>query len=457
MREALAALTTRGRAFLAAGAATALCSVLLGYDALLRVGILAASVPLLTALVVSKARYRLRADRSIAPGRIAVGETATVSLQLANQGRLPMGLMLLEDRVPYALGARPRFLVDHAARRWVGEVTYPVRSDTRGHYEVGPLSVRVSDPFGMIELIRTFTATTRLVVTPAVHALPSVGITSEWSGTGDRRPRAFATGSAEDVTVREYHLGDDLRRVHWRSTARTGELMVRREEQPWQSRATLLLDTRTQAHEGSGPGSSVEWAVTAAASMSVHLARAGFAVRLLTDHPDIEAATWHDHTLSPQAQAGPVLDQLAVLTPSTRLRLTEAAQAVTRSPGLLVAVLGRLQGIDVPDLCRALPPATRGLALLLDVAAWHSQPAQVRRGNQPRQPVRQHGSTAIHAATSAGVRQHAAMLAGAGWLVATASPRDPVPVAWQRLGAQLGGPIRPYAGLASTLDSGLAR
>ncbi len=423
MREALAALTTRGRAFLAAGVTTAVCAVLLGYDALLRVGILAAAIPLLTAIVVSKARYRLRADRSVSPHRIAVGETATVSLQLANQGRLPMGLMLLEDRVPYALGTRPRFLVDHAGRRWVREVTYPVRSDTRGHYEVGPLSVRVSDPFGMIELVRTFTATTRLVVTPAVQTLPHVGMTSEWSGTGDRRPRAFATGSAEDVTVREYRLGDDLRRVHWRSTARTGELMVRREEQPWQSRATVLLDTRVVAHEGSGPGSSLEWAVSAAASVSVHLARAGFAVRLLTDHPDVEASTWHDHTLSPQAQAGPVLDQLAVLVPSVQPRLTDATQAVTRQPGLLVALLGRLAPADVPDVCRSLPPGSRGLAILLDVEAWRGAPAS--------------GRSATPATDSVG--QHAVMLAAAGWLAVSAGPRDPVPAVWQRLGAQLGG------------------
>ena len=434
MREALAALTTRGRAFLAAGVTTAVCAVLLGYDALLRVGILAAAVPLLTAIVVSKARYRLRADRSVSPGRIAVGETSTVSLQLANQGRLPMGLMLLEDRVPYALGTRPRFLVDHAGRRWVREVTYPVRSDTRGHYEVGPLSVRVSDPFGMIELVRTFTATTRLVVTPAVHTLPHVGMTSEWSGTGDRRPRAFATGSAEDVTVREYRLGDDLRRVHWRSTARTGELMVRREEQPWQSRATVLLDTRVVAHEGSGPGSSLEWAVTAAASIAVHLARAGFAVRLLTDRRDVEASTWHDHTLSPQAQAGPVLDQLAVLTPSVQPRLTEATQAVTRQPGLLVALLGRLTAADVPDVCRSLPPGSRGLAVLLDVDAWKG-PAHS-------------GRVAPSAPALDGVGRHAAMLAGAGWLTVTAGPRDPVPAVWQRLGSQLGG-----AGIRSTTVS----
>ena len=425
MREALAALTTRGRAFLAAGAATAACAFVLGYDALLRVGVLAAAVPVLTAAIVSQARYRLRADRSITPGRVAVGETATVTLRLTNEGRMPTGLLLLEDRVPYALGTRPRFVIDHMGRRWTRELSYPVRSDGRGHFEIGPLSVRVSDPFGMIELVRRFTVTTRLVVTPTVHRLPALAATNEWLGTGDRRPRAFTAGSAEDVTVREYRRGDDLRRVHWRSTARTGELMVRREEQHWQSRGTVLLDGRQVAHAGHGPGSSLEWAVSAAASISVHLAAAGFSVRLITEHPDVEAAAWHDHTLSPNAQSGPVLDQLAALTPSHQVRLADAAQAVSRRPGLLVAVLGRLRPEDVPELSRALPAGGRGLALLLDGDSWRAADSSPQAG-EPAGPDQE-------------VVQHAALLRAAGWLVVVAGASDPVPRVWQRMGAALHG------------------
>ena len=434
MREALSALTTRGRAFLAAGAATALCAVLLGYDALLRVGILAAAVPLLTAVLVSRARYRLRSDRAVSPGRVAVGETATVTLRLANEGRMPTGLLLLEDRVPYALGTRPRFVIDHMGRRWSREVSYPARSDNRGHYVVGPLSIRVSDPFGMIELVRTFTGTTRLVVTPVVHRLPPLAATNEWSGTGDRRPRPFTVGSAEDVTVRQYQRGDDLRRVHWRSTAHTGELMVRREEQPWQSRATVLVDGRLVAHEGTGPGSSLEWAVSAAASVSAHLTRAGFTVRLLTDHPDADASTWHDHASSAQAQHGPVLDQLAALRPSAKVRMADATQAVGRQPGLLVAVLGRLQAADVADLSRALPPASRGFAVLLDVDGW-----RVDSAHGAAQPLGSERFTAPTGEEPEGVARQAALLRAAGWTAVVASVTESVPTVWQRLGTQLHG------------------
>ncbi len=57
------------------------------------------------------------------------------------------------------------------------------------------------------------------MVTPRVLPLPPVPLSGAWTGSGDNRPRAFASGSAEDVTVREYRRGDDLRRVHWRSSA----------------------------------------------------------------------------------------------------------------------------------------------------------------------------------------------------------------------------------------------
>ena len=85
-------------------------------------------------------------------------------------------------------------------------------------------------------------------MTPRVVPLPPISLGGSWSGTGENRPRSFASGNAAEVTVREYRRGDEVRRVHWRSSAHVGELMVRREEQPWQSRCSLLVDNRLRAH-----------------------------------------------------------------------------------------------------------------------------------------------------------------------------------------------------------------
>ncbi len=282
MRDAMRALTVRGRAFLAAGVTAFVCALFLGYDELVRVGALLILLPVATAFFLGRSRYRLGLVRSINPAQVSAGQQARVQLDLTNDGRMPTGLLLLEDQLPYVLGTRPRFVVDRMGPRWKRSVGYLVRSDVRGRFDVGPMKVRLSDPFGLIELDRTFQSRSTLVVTPRVHTLPAIPLSGAWTGSGDNRPRAFASGSAEDVTVREYRRGDDLRRVHWRSSAHAGELMVRREEQPWQSRATLFLDNRTFAHRGTGAASSLEHAVSIAASVAVHLAQRGFRVRLVT-------------------------------------------------------------------------------------------------------------------------------------------------------------------------------
>ncbi len=424
MREALAALTTRGRAFFAAGITISLCAFIAGFDALLRVGVLAVALPLLTALLVSRARYRLMASRYVTPTRVTAGQPATVTLSLANDGAMPMGLLLLEDQVPYVLGTRARFILDHAGPRWHEDVTYAVRSEVRGRYDIGPLTIRVSDPFGLIELVRSFHNTASLVVVPQVYALPSIGITGDWTGAGENRPRAFAVGSAEDVTVREYRHGDDLRRVHWRSTAKTGELMVRREEQPWQSRATVLLDSRSIAHRGSGLASSLEWAISAAASIAVHLTQAGFSVRLVTDRHDVEAHAWHDKTTKDAEQSGPILDELAVMTHSTNTSLSDAVDAVVGSPGLVIAILGSLGSGDVAELSRMSALGAPVMAIVLDTASW--------------------GASAAMTDPEGRLKQLTAAFGSGNWCVTTARPDQSPTVVWQRLGALIKhGPAAP--------------
>lgn len=412
-RGTLSSLTTRGRGFLSAGVTSALCAIVLGQRDLLRVGLLLIALPVITALIANRSRYLLSCSRETTPARVEVGQAATVTLTLENPGRIPTGLMLLEDQVPYVLGTRPRFVLDQLRPRWHRIMQYVVRSEVRGRFSIGPLSVRMSDPFGFVELNRSFTSRAALVVTPQVVALPAVRLSGDWSGTGDNRPRAFAAAGTEDVTVREYRLGDDLRRIHWRSSARADELMVRREEQPHQSRATLLLDTRTSAHRGSGPASSFEYAVSAVASIGDHLARQGFTVRLLTDGANNSTSDWHERGISGPAEVRLLLDSLAVLQTSTRREFAGAAEQ--HSSGLVVAVLGDVGPTDLAALSRLRAGATRSLCILLDVAAW------ARADN-------------VGSGDLASVASRAASLRRQGWSVTTASPTDRLPSLWSQFG-----------------------
>jgi hypothetical protein len=280
------------------------------------------------------------------------------------------------------------------------------------------MTVRVADPFGLVELHRGFHSTMPLVVTPRIVDLPAIPLGGAHAGSGDNRPRAFSTGSAEDVTVREYRRGDELRRVHWRSSARVGELMVRREEQDWQSRATVFLDNRSGAHAGQGLASSLETAVTVAASVAVHLTRLGFTVRLVTAAGDDSGARWHAREA--EAATGPLLESLAMVQPVRATTIDTGWLGEQSYGGVTVAVLGRVSGPDARMLRQVHHHAGLALAIALDVDAW----------GQHRRPTG--GATAL--------------LATQGWRVAGMTPSDRVDQVWRGLGAVRPAALRKMAG-----------
>jgi uncharacterized protein (DUF58 family) len=414
LRPALAGLTTRGRSFLAAGGAASICALLLAQRDLLRVGVLLIAIPLGCAVVLGRARYRLSLIRTITPQRVVSGSTARVRLELENLTRLPTRVLLAEDRVPYSLGPSPRFVLARLPGGRRAAVTYSLRSQLRGRYLVGPLRLRLADPFGMCELTRSFTATDPLVVVPRTYPLPPVQAGGMWSGTGESLARSAAASGEDDVAVREYRYGDDLRRVHWRSTARRGELMVRRDEQPRQLRATVLLDSRRDAHRGDGPASSYEWGVVAAASVGVALAGQRYGVRLVTDeHPTAWTGPYSGDS------AGQLLDELAVANWNGPESLTGALATLSRTggDGLIVAVLGEIGDDEATVLARLGGQGTRGIAILLRTTAWTVLPTRLAAELDQR-------------------REHvAAILRSGGWQVADAGPQETITQVWQRAGA----------------------
>ncbi|WP_406403178.1 DUF58 domain-containing protein [Streptomyces sp. NBC_00879] len=375
LRAALGGLTTRGRSFLAAGVAAAVCAYVLGQGDLLRVGLLLAVLPLVCVAVLYRTRYRVAGSRRLSPARVPAGSEARVHLRMDNVSRLPTGLLMLQDHVPYVLGPRPRFVLDRVEAGGRREVSYRVRSDLRGRYPLGPLQLRLSDPFGMCELTRSFSAFDTLTVIPRTEALPAVRLAGESSGYGDGRHRSLALAGDDDVIPRNYRYGDDLRRVHWRSTARYGELMVRREEQPQRARCTVLLDTRRIAYEGAGPDSAFEWAVSGAASALVHMLERGFSVRLLTDTGSSVPAEGADgfagSTQESADSAGLMMDTLAVVDHSDGAGLSRSYDVLRGgNEGLLLAFFGDLDEEQATLAARMRRRSGAAVAFVLDSGSW---------------------------------------------------------------------------------------
>ncbi|MGN6253109.1 MAG: DUF58 domain-containing protein [Marmoricola sp.] len=411
MRAALHALTVRGRSFLAGGVTAAACGLLLGERAFLRLGVLTLLIPVVSVAWVALHRRRLHVERHAADGQVEIGQAVDVGLELRAVGRGTPEL-LVEEQLPYVLGSRPRFVVDPLGPGEAARLRYTVRSEVRGSHRLGPLRVQVGDPFGMLALTQTFHGTDALVVTPRVEPLPALSLGGARAGSGDDRPRSFAGGNAADVTVREYRRGDDLRRVHWRASAHHGELLVRREEQPWQARCTLLVDNRARAHRGRGAASSLESAVSAAASIACHLADRGYDVRLVSAGGEELGRGAH------AAGSGRALLRALAVLPAAELPLLDPRWIdETVADGPFVAVVGAVEENDRPFFARLGRLGGSSRAVALDVAGW--DPSYGTAGTLSD------GAATIPAAT--------AWLSSIGWRAATWRRGEPLANAWQEL------------------------
>jgi uncharacterized protein (DUF58 family) len=403
LKGALSGLTTRGRCLLAAGLAAALCSVVLNERDLLRVSVFVVALPILVCLLTAVARVGLHAQRQINPPRTPVGGRAEVTLHITSTGRLPTGGLLVSDGVPYSLGGKPRFVIEHLPRHTGTRLRYHVQPMLRGIQQLGPLKATITDPFGLAEFERELAHTTRLIVVPRVVRLVGVPSGSGLGSGDDGSVRLNAGQGEDDAIVRPYRQGDDLRKVHWRSTAKRDEMMVRVEERPWRGGTTVLLDHRAPAHRGTGSSSSLEWAVSFAASICLHLHRYGQRIRLVTESGGLIVRDSGDGLHNDHA----VLDGLAALTATPTPTMDHASDPAGGQE--LIAILGASTPDSLSQLVSQRSRGTRSLAVLLDTSAWGD-------GG---------GDTDIDGAT--------ALLRGAGWGVTVAQPNIPMTATWATL------------------------
>ncbi|GAB2749828.1 DUF58 domain-containing protein [Terrabacter koreensis] len=367
MRALRSVLTTRGMAFFLSGILLFLAGVVLGFRDITRFGVLLVALPLISAVLVRTRKTRMRIERHIHPERISVGQDAHVTLSFENVSASTTPLFLAEERLDYVLGDRPRFVVGRIPPGRVRAIDYTVRSHLRGRHQLGPLGVQVQDPFGLANRHAVLQGTAELVVLPAVHPLSSNRQPSAGVGSEGEQAHLISLHGEDDVTIRQYRDGDDLRRIHWPATARTGDLMVRQEDRPAQRRAVVLLDPRPTAHGGAGASSSFEWAVTAAASVAAHLYESGYAVHLVC------AETVDTSRAMETMTADEVLDVLATTAPRDDTgedEILRAAQSLAAAGGFLVALTGA-HGRDVTSRVASLrQPGTTGLALVLDAHSF---------------------------------------------------------------------------------------
>ncbi|MEI7779689.1 MAG: DUF58 domain-containing protein [Actinomycetes bacterium] len=399
-------LTARGKGFLLAGLLMGTVGWTVGRPDILPAGVLLLVLPPLGLVLAHRSRFRLSAARTVTPTRVPLGSEVTVTIGLTNLSRVPTGLLLLTDDLDPALGVGQRFVVAGITSNDSRVVSYSLAPQARGHRTIGPLRIRVVDTFGLVSLDHSFAAVDRIVVQPRVESLRTTDRTGRWAGGGDAVARAIVAAGADDVVPRDYRVGDELRRVHWRATARTGELMVRREEQPWRTRASLLIDTRATANVGTGIGASFEWLISATASIAIELMHRGYVVEV-SDH----SGKLIVGPLEPGAAAiAQLLDQLAEL----ELRDDPILPQRRAPDGLCIGLFAPMGPELAAAVARWRSSTGTALALVLDTHSWpESQPRHAHPGHTA--PL-----------TLSDLRQ-------CGWNGVVVAPGTSVPQAWSTL------------------------
>ncbi len=215
---------------------------------------------------------------------------------------------ILEERVPERLGQPVRVPITRLASGEKLTHRYSVRCTRRGVYEVGPLVAVKSDPLGLTQRETLIAEPFELLVHPRIEIVSDRPLTRQFEDPPIRPPVSKPWPSGlEFYGMREYQPGDDLRRIVWRASARTGKVMVREAEQGITDKITIILDTDRGAHsrDGEGLSESFEAGVRAAASLAVRHLREGYEIKIETNGGPLT------RTLRGANQQLPLLDAFA--------------------------------------------------------------------------------------------------------------------------------------------------
>jgi len=359
--------TARGWLVAATGVCLVLAGLVFGARPLEQVGVALMGLMVIATAVVRLGQHDLEVHRVVVPERARADQDVVVTLTLTNKGAGAAPLLLLEDELPSRLAGRARFALNGIEAEGRRDVSYTVRPHRRGRYEVGPLSMRMVDPFGLARISTQAASTESFLVHPRMETL------SLPRDAGDRRNVSTSalrqpTGArGEDFyALREYVQGDDMRKVHWPSTARRGKIMIRQEETPWHTRATVILDDRKSAHDGSGSSASIERAIEATASVLQLYQRAAYGFRLIgACHPGVTSGRGVTHLhrcldllatmdLHADRRSNPLLDRLVEI--EARGAGEETLVLVSGTLGTDAAIaLGRLRRVFKQIVCVSFP------------------------------------------------------------------------------------------------------
>jgi uncharacterized protein (DUF58 family) len=274
-----------------------LIALLFRQPLILIVGVLALLVVAIVHVWATYCLTNLRFERVLSEKRALFGEEVTLSVTVENAKLLPLPWLEIEDAVPRALSVRGRrlriqpvtnrsILESLFSTRWYERVTrrYTLVCNRRGIHTFGPTGVRSGDLFGFTERTEILENQQYLTVYPLVLPLSSFNLPARHP-FGDRRaPRRLLEDPSRVIGVRDYTYGDDLRRIHWKATARALQLQSKVYEPTTTYTLTLFVNVSTHLNAFFNPSQELlELSICAAASIASWALREGYAVGLYSN------------------------------------------------------------------------------------------------------------------------------------------------------------------------------
>ena len=300
-------------------------------------------------------RYALRSlvfRQQLSQPRAFFGETLTLSITVENQKILLLPWLEVEDEIPEHLSLLTghttlthkvnRVLLAHTFSLWAFQrVTrrYRLGCTRRGVHSFGPVTLRSGDPFGWLIREDQLRARATLLVYPLIAPLEKFGLPSRHPFGDYTTPRRLLEDPMRVAGVREYVRGDDPRRIHWKATARLGELQSKVYEPSSQYRLLILLDINTYPEVWMGLDRDIqELTIAAAASLALWGLDEGYSVGLLANSLlaglQPEQAAEGDEIKMAQGSA------LSALSFMHRVRVPMASDSMQRER--ILSALGRL-------------------------------------------------------------------------------------------------------------------
>ena len=304
------------------------------------------------AIYTATVRLDLSVARTASPARLRAGAPARIDLALYNKARRRTPVISAHDSIQGSRGAA--LMLAPVRSRGQARIAYRLPTSRRGLIKVGPLDLTLGDPLGLTEARLQAAEVTNLMVHPQLIELRPLVAIAGHDPTAEQQPmRSLATSGDEFFALRPYMVGDELRRVNWRATARLDELVVRQEEKPKTGRVTVILDRRREVYDEDG----FERAVSAALSALHSGFRGGDALRFLT------SATPAVTDIRTRSELDAVDEQLALIatTESASLVRSLEDQSKIGRGGTLVVVTG----IIAEHLEAAVARARRNFGLVI--------------------------------------------------------------------------------------------